>query len=504
VEEALVELRGVRKHFAGAVALAGVDLQVRAGEVHALVGENGAGKSTLMRVVAGLHGDYEGQVRVAGRPVRLASPARAAALGIALVHQELSLVPEMSVAENVFLGREPHGRWPGLVDFREMERRAGALLAELGVRLPVREKVARLGAGARQLVEIAKGLAAQPRLLILDEPTSSLSRSEAGELLARVRALRARGTASIYVSHKLDEVLAVADRISVLRDGARVATGPAAEWSEEALVRAMVGRDLSRLYPRTRPAPGEVLLRVEGLGRRGHFSGVSFALRRGEVLGLAGLVGAGRSAVAQALFGLPPAAAGAITLAGARVRIRGPADAMRLGIALLPEDRRRQGLVPHLSVRENVSLASLGALSRLQSMRTAREREVVAGIAQRVGLAADAAELPVRWLSGGNQQKVLVARWLLRRPRVLILDEPTRGVDVGAKAEIHALVERLAAQGAGVLLVSSDLPEVLGLCDRVLVMRRGRIATELSREEASEERVVAAATGAAGAEARAR
>jgi ABC-type sugar transport system ATPase subunit len=498
-----VELRGVRKHFAGAVALAGVDLELRAGEVHALVGENGAGKSTLMRVLAGLHGDYRGEIRVGGGPARLASPARAAALGIALVHQELSLVPEMSVAENVFLGREPQGRLPGLVDFRAMERGAEALLAELGVRLPVREKVARLGAGARQLVEIAKGLSQEPRILILDEPSSSLSRAETGELLARVRALRARGTAVVYVSHKLDEVLAVADRITVLRDGARVASRPVAEWSEEALVRAMVGRDLKRLYPRTRPAPGEVVLRVEGLARPGRFRGVTFSLRRGEVLGLAGLVGAGRSDLAQALFGLPPAKSGAIALGGAPVRIRAPADAMALGIALVPEDRLRQGLVPRLSVRENVSLASLGALSRLQWMAAGRERAAVAGIAGRVGLAPGATELPVRRLSGGNQQKVVVARWMLRRPRILILDEPTRGVDVGAKAEIHALVDRLAGEGAAVLLVSSDLPEVLGMSDRVLVMRQGRIAAELSREKASEESVLAAATGVADPGARA-
>ena len=494
----MVELRGIRKVFGGTVALAGVDLDLRAGEVHAWVGENGAGKSTLARVLAGLYGDYAGSISVAGRALRLVTPAAARAEGIALVHQELSLVPELSVAENVFLGREPRARWPGLVDFAQMRRRARALLEAFGASVPVDARVAQLGPGERQLVEIAKGLAGEPRVLLLDEPTSSLSTREARELLARVHALRARGTSVAYVSHRLDEVFEVADRISVLRDGQLVTAGPRAQWDEASLVRAMVGRDLPPRAERAR-APGETLLAVQQLARPGAFEGVDFELRAGEVLGIAGLVGAGGSALLRALYGLEPAARGAIRVRGRGERIQAPRDALRLGIGFVPADRRREGLVPERGVRENAALASLRALSRGPCIERARERAELDALRPQVGLERIADETPVRRLSGGNQQKVVLARALLRRPEVVLLDEPTRGVDVGAKAEIHALIERLVADGAGVALVSSDLPELLALSDRILVMRLGRPAALLARAEASEERVIAAAAGVAAA-----
>jgi ABC-type sugar transport system ATPase subunit len=494
----VVELRGVRKLFGATVAVAGIDLELRAGEVHAWVGENGAGKSTLARVLAGLHGDYAGEVRVAGEPVRLATPALAAACGVALVHQEPSLVAGLSVAENIYLGRAPRGRWPWLVDFAAMRRGASALLAELGASISVDARVGDLGPGERQLVEIARGLARESRVLILDEPTSSLSASEARELLARVRALRARGVALVYVSHRLEEVFAVSDRISVLRDGRLVGSGARAEWDESRLVRAMVGRDLPPRAARSR-ASGEVLLEIEGLGRGAAFEHVSFALRRGEVLGLAGLVGSGCSELLRALCGLAPAQRGSLRVRGASARIARPRAALALGIALVPADRLGDGLIPERSARENASLAAIRELSRGPCVDRARERDAVDAIARRVGLERVPLETQVRRLSGGNQQKVVLARALLCKPRVLLLDEPTRGVDVAAKAEIHALIEALADSGCAVLLASGDLPELLALSDRILVMRAGRVTAALAREEASEERVVAAAAGVAAA-----
>jgi ABC-type sugar transport system ATPase subunit len=494
----VVELRGVRKLFGATAAVAGIDLELVAGEVHAWVGENGAGKSTLARVLAGLHGDYAGEIRVGGEAVRLATPAAAAACGIALVHQEPSLVAGLPVAENIYLGRAPRGRWPWLVDFAAMRENARALLAELGVSIPVRARVADLTPGERQLVEVAKGLARESRVLILDEPTSSLSARETRELLARVRALRARGVALVYVSHRLEEVFAVSDRISVLRDGLLVASRPRAEWDEAGLVRAMVGRDLPPPAARSRVA-GEVLLEVDGLGRGTAFDDVSFALRRGEVLGLAGLVGSGCSALLRALSGLAPAQRGRLRVRGASARIARPREALALGIALVPADRLGDGLVPERSVRENASLAALRELSRGPCVDRERERDAVDAIGRRVGLERISLETAVQRLSGGNQQKVVLARALLCRPGILLLDEPTRGVDVGAKAEIHALIEALADSGCAVLLASGDLPELLALSDRILVMRSGRVTAALARGEASEERVVAAAAGVAAA-----
>jgi len=487
----VVELRGVRKAFGATLAVAGIDLELQAGAVHAWVGENGAGKSTLGRVLAGLHGDYEGEVRVAGRAVRLSTPAAAAACGIALVHQELSLVPELSVAENVFLGRAPRGRVPGFVDFRAMRQRARALLDAFGVgpELSVDARVAQLGPAQRQLVEIAKGLAREPRVLILDEPSSSLSQRETRELLARLRSLRERGTAIVYVSHRLEEIFALADRISVLRDGRCVASAASGAWDEASLVRAMVGRDLAPRSPASRAA-GEVVLEVGE-------PGLTLALRAGEVLGLAGLVGAGRSALLRALCGLAPAEPVFIRVRGRALRIASPRAALRHGIAFVPGDRRREGLIPERSLGENAALCALRELSRGPCIERAREREAVDAIKARVGLERIDSGVPVGRLSGGNQQKVVLARALLPRPSILLLDEPTRGVDVAAKAEIHDLIDELARAGTAVLLKSSDLPELLALSDRIAVLRGGRITAELGRAEASEENVIAAAAGAA-------
>jgi ABC-type sugar transport system ATPase subunit len=494
----VIRLRGIRKAFGENLAVNDVDLDLWPGEVHALVGENGAGKSTLMRIAAGMFEDYEGTIEVEGRAARIRNPGHARGLGIALVHQELSLVPELSVAENIFLGREPGAAIPGFISRRRIEERARSLLSEIGVGLDPRAKTGWLSVACRQLVEIAKGLADSPRLLILDEPSASLTEVEIAQLFRVIRGLAERKTAVVYISHKLPEVFRVAQRITVLRDGAKVAAGPVAEWNEPALVRAMVGRELSVLFPRHRSSPsGEAALEAKGLARRGSFQDVSFSLRRGEVMGLYGLIGAGRSELAEAVFGLARTSAGELKVFGRRVKIRSPRQAMAQGIALVPEDRRRRGLVLMHAVSKNLSLPVLPHLSTLGFVRRGEERHDIFEIMSALGINAAAYDAPAGNLSGGNQQKVVIGKWLMRPPRILILDEPTRGIDVGAKAEVHALIDRLAGQGMAIILISSELPEVMGMSDRILVMRHGRIAGEFSREEASPEALGAAAAGVA-------
>jgi ABC-type sugar transport system ATPase subunit len=488
----LVTLRNLRMQFPGVVALDGVSLDIARGEVLALVGENGAGKSTLVSILAGLLSGYDGEVLLDGSPI---TPGAGRA-GIALVQQELSLVPEFSVAENIMLGQLPRGRLPGLFDRRKLAAEAQRVLDVLGIDLPLRRPVSRLAPAQAQIVEIAKGLARQPLLLILDEPTSSLTSVEARKLLAAIRTLRDQGVAIVYISHKLDEVLDIADRVAVLRDGRKVAEGPSAEWTEDRLIRAMVGRDLSQFYQRAPHAPGAVVLEVKGLSSPGRFQDVSLTLRKGEVVGMAGLIGAGRTEVAEAIFGLHPARDGEIILHGRPAHIKSPRAAIAKGIALVPEDRRHSGIVESLATSRNVSLASLAAFSKGQLISRSAETSSVSRMAARVNLAPHTLQRAIRTLSGGNQQKAVIARWLLRSPNVLILDEPTRGIDVGARSEIYTLVHELTAAGMAVLLISSDMPEILGVSDRVLVMRKGRLVAEFSREEATEESLMAAASEA--------
>jgi ABC-type sugar transport system ATPase subunit len=420
---------------------------------------------------------------------------------VVLVHQELSLLPELSVAENVLLGREPGARLPGFLGRRALGGRALRHLRDCGVALDPAAKVERLSIAERQLVEIVKGVAAEPRILILDEPTSSLTVRETRELLALVARLAARGVAVVYISHKLDEILAVSDRVTVLRDGRVVGSAATAAWTEPALVRAMVGRDLSALFPRTPcTAPGPARLEVGGLGRASAFRPLSFSVRAGEIVGLYGMVGAGRTAVAEALFGLAPADGGTVAVDGRPVAIRSPAAAIAAGIAMVPEDRHARGLVPMMRVGENLSLAALPRLTTAGFVRRGAERAAVARFLKALLVRAASPAQEVSGLSGGNQQKVVLGRSLMPGPRVLILDEPTRGIDVVAKAEVHATIDRLAREGLAVLLISSELPEILGMSDHVLVMREGALVGELGRAEAGEERLVALATGAAGGE----
>ena len=495
-EERLVSLRGIAMRFGATRAVDGVDLDLDAGEIHGLIGENGAGKSTLMRVLAGFFDDYEGAIFIAGREVDIASPADARREGVALVHQELSLLPEFTVAENIFLGREPVGFLPGTVSFARMSREAERALAECGVSVDPAAKVESLSIAQRQLVEIVKGVALSPRVLILDEPTSSLTVHEAQELFAILRRLASRGTAIVYISHKLDEIFAITDRVTVLRDGRKVAAAPTPEWTETALVRAMVGRDLSALFPHKPSAPGAVRFEVRGLVSDGAFGPVSFALRAGEIVGIYGIIGAGRSELAMALFGLAPVDGGTILIDGEETAIRSAAAALKAGVALVPEDRRRMGLAPMLSVSTNMSLSALRLLTTLGFIRRSAEQAGVASLLRHLLLRARSPMQEVSALSGGNQQKVVLGRALMPGPRILILDEPTRGIDVVAKAEVHAAIDRLAHEGLCVLLISSEIPEIMGMSDRILVMREGRIVGDAARGEATEEFLVGLAAGA--------
>ena len=494
--EPVVALRRIAKSFGATRAVDGVDLDIYPGEVHGLVGENGAGKSTLMRVLAGFFADYDGAITIGGREVDIASPAQARHEGIALVHQELSLLPELTVAENIFLGREPPGLLPGFVSFASMTRQAQTVLTECGITVEPTARVEQLSIAERQLVEIIKGVSASPQVLILDEPTSSLTITEVRELFGIVRRLAERGTAIVYISHKLDEIFAVTDRVTVLRDGRKVATAPTGEWTESALVRAMVGRDLSALFPHTPVTPGPVRLEVRKLVRDGAFGPVSFSLCSGEIVGLYGIIGAGRSELAEALFGLTRTDSGTVLVDGKQVTIRSASRALAAGIAMAPEDRHARGLVPMLSVATNLSLSTLGRFTTAGFIDRPAERGAVMNLLRTLLVRAHSPAQEVASLSGGNQQKVVLGRALMPKPRILILDEPTRGIDVVAKAEVHGIIDGLAHEGLAVLLISSELPEILGMSDRILVMRDGLLVGEVPRADASEEKLVAMAAGA--------
>jgi rhamnose transport system ATP-binding protein len=488
----LVVLTGITKHYAGVRALDDVSVEIHPGEVHALVGENGAGKSTLTKVLAGAVWPDAGEVRWKGAPVVVRTPAEAQRLGVATIHQELYLAPNLSVAENVFLGRPPRTR-AHLVDWRRLRRETAALLDEWGFELDPGARVGALSVARQQLVAIVRALSRRAELVLMDEATSALTDRERERLFAAVRALTARGVAVVYVSHRLEEIFQLGHRITVLRGGQCVGTRRIADVDAAEVVAMMVGR---RKTPAAlaAPAPGAVVLAVDDLCGNG-VDNVSFTLRRGEVVGVAGLVGAGRTGLVRALFGAPPPRRGRVLLDGHAAVIRSPRQAVRLGIALVPEDRRAEGLFLTQNVRENIVSATLGAVSRLGIVRPRRERTVAARFVDALAVRTPGLSQLVLRLSGGNQQKVVVARWLAARPRVLLLDEPTRGVDVGAKSEIHALIRRLVADGMAVLLVSSEIPELLAVCDRILVMHRGRLVATFDRASASAAAIVACAHG---------
>jgi len=494
----VLQLTDISKRFGAVQALTDVDLALFANEVHALVGENGAGKSTVVKILAGIHRPDVGHMKLYGRELVLSGPAAARHLGIAVIHQHPNLFPDLTVAENVFAGRLPRNRVRG-VDWGALSRMAARLFANLGVKQSVGVPVRGLAVADQQLVEVAKALSLDARVLVMDEPTASLSSREVDRLFTIIRQLRARGVAILFVDHRMEEVFEIADRVSVLRDGRHVITAPISELTPATAIRHMVGRRLETLFPKEKTSIGEIALEVRGLTRSGLFTDASFQVRRGEILGLAGLVGAGRTEIARVLFGIDKADAGEILVAGKHVRINSPQDAMRRGIVYVPEDRHEQGLVLDFSIAANVSLPIVQRLSRFLVVDREHERRLAADYSKQLQVRSTGVDQAASGLSGGNQQKVVIAKWLATEPTVLLLDEPTQGVDIGAKAEVHRIISQLAAQGMAIILISSELLEVLGMADRILVLHEGRVAAEFDRDDASQERIMAAATGQGGA-----
>ncbi|RAY16672.1 D-xylose ABC transporter ATP-binding protein [Actinomadura craniellae] len=491
-------LVNVGKAFGAVQALQGVTLELHAGEVHALAGENGAGKSTIVKTFAGVHRPDSGEVRLDGEPVVFGGPADAQQAGVAVIYQEPTLFPDLSVGENIFMGRQPRTGL-GRIDRRAMHAAAAELFTRLGVPLDPQQPARGLSIADQQVVEIAKAISRDARVLIMDEPTAALTGQEVARLFTVTRTLQSQGCAILFISHRLEEIFELCQRVTILRDGRWITSEPLAGLTADDLVRRMVGRELSALYPKQDVVPGEVALEVSRLTREGVFTDVSFQVRRGEIVALAGLVGAGRSEVARAIFGVDRRDAGEVKVNGRGITGAGPTAAMDAGLALVPEDRRQQGLVMDMSIERNMGLTQLPALRRagrlgpLLSRKVERDR--ARGWAERLQLKFSQLSDAVGVLSGGNQQKVVLAKWLATDPAVLIVDEPTRGIDVGTKSEVHRLLSELAGRNLAVLMISSDLPEVLGMADRVLVMHEGRLVAEIPRAEATEESVMAAATG---------
>ena len=497
MSDALLEAVSVTKSYSGVRALGGVSFDVRAGEVHGLVGENGAGKSTLIRIMTGALAPDSGSLIVSGRAVDRMDPALSRALGIAAIYQQPALFPHLTVSENIAVALEPLAAWRR-VNWAARRRSAADLLDRVGASIDPDRLAGMLSMPEQQLLEIAKAVGAAARVLIMDEPTSSLTDVEVTRLFGVIARMRDAGLGIVYISHRLEEVLALADRVTVLRDGKSVGTRSRGELTEVSLIQLMIGRELSNIFPRRDPhagPPGDIALELRGVCSAAGVRDVSLTLRRGEILGVAGLVGSGRTELATTLFGLTPADRGEILVAGRPVVMTSPAGAIALGVGYVPEDRRRHGVVPEMSVAENVTLASLASVSRQGLIATDLERSKTKRYVGELRVKTGSLEDAVESLSGGNQQKVALARSLATNPKVLILDEPTQGVDVGSKSEIHALIQTLAGRGAAILMISSELPEVLGMSDRIAVMRHGTIAGVLSRAEATEERVMALALG---------
>jgi len=493
-DEFLLRMEGISKLFPGVVALDGVDLEVRPGTVHALTGENGAGKSTLMKVLIGMYQEDSGTITFEGKQVKIPDTKTGLGLGISMIHQELSYVPELTVAENIYLGREPRGKL-GLVSHEQMSNDAKALFERWGIKIDPNEQMKHLSVAQAQMVEIAKAISFDSRLIIMDEPTSAMTEHEVEHLYAMIAQLKDNGVSVIYITHKLDEVFKISDYVTVFRDGKLVKMLPAAELDRNKLINLMVGRELTHLFPKEHAEIGEVVLEVKNLNRGELVQDVSFELRRGEILGLAGLMGAGRTEVLETVFGIMKAESGEIVVDGKTRKITQPKDAIAANIGLLTEDRKQTGIMGVLSVRDNMIVAALPKYSPKGMLQPKRIDDACE--AQRKALAVKTPSLNqlIENLSGGNQQKVLISRWLLTLPEILMIDEPTRGVDVGAKSEIHRLMSMLAQQNKAILMVSSEMPEVLGMSDRILVMHEGRITGELSREDATQEKIMQLATG---------
>jgi rhamnose transport system ATP-binding protein len=491
---AVLELRHAAKSFGPVKALLDGSVELRAGEVHALLGENGAGKSTLVKILAGVYQPDSGQLLVSGEEITLHGPAAARAAGIAVIYQEPMLFPDLTVAENIYMGRQPV-RAGRRIDRGAMNRDTNEIFAQLGVVLDPARPARGLSVADQQIVEIAKALSLNARVLIMDEPTAALSSVEVERLFRVIAALRGRGAAIMFISHRLDEVFAVCQQVTIMRDGKFVLSAPTGELDVDTIIRAMIGRDLGEMYQKTGTVPGEVVLAVDQLVRENVFYDVSFNVRRGEVVALAGLVGAGRTEVARAIFGIDRRTSGSVRLLGKALPNGEPAAAMAAGIAFVPEDRRQQGLVMDLAIDHNVALASLHRLSKGGFIFRSAERRLAVTWAARLQLKYSRMRDMVSTLSGGNQQKVVLGKWLARSPSLLIIDEPTRGIDVATKAEVHRIIDELAAEGMAVLMISSELPEVLGVSDRILVLHEGRLTGEFARADATEDKIIRAATG---------
>jgi rhamnose transport system ATP-binding protein len=493
MSEYILELKNISKSFSGVEVLHDVSFALRPGEVHALLGENGAGKSTLVKIITGVHQPDKGEILLNDEPVHFSDARESRQAGIAAIYQELTLFPDLDVAENIFAGRQPitFGR---RVDWRKLYTEAGKLLNSLGVKLDLKQKARNLSIAQQQMVEIARAFSIHARIVIMDEPTSSLTLHEVDDLFRLVRRLRGEGTAIIFISHRLDELFALADRVTVLRDGSYVDTRSINDVTRDDLIRMMVGRTITNLFPKQDVRAGDVVLRVENLTREGSFHDVSFELRRGEILGLAGLVGAGRTNVARAIFGIELPTTGSIQIEGREVKITSPQQAIELGLAYVPEDRQLHGLIPAMPLTPNISLAMLPHYSHMGWLQDKLERKSAYASALQMEVRANNIWQLARELSGGNQQKVVLAKWLATKPRILILDEPTRGIDVGTKAAVHALMSKLAAEGMAILMISSELPEILGMSDRIIVMREGVVTGHFSRAEATQEKIISAAT----------
>ena len=494
MQEVILRMQGIRKTFPGVVALDNVNLDVRSGTVHSLMGENGAGKSTLMKCLIGMYTPDEGTVELAGDIVRFKDTKDGLEHGISMIHQELSPVPEMMVAENIWLGREPRGRL-GLLSPAAMFRKTRELFDEWKINIDPKARMKDLTVSKQQMVEIAKAISYDAKIIIMDEPTSAIPEREVAHLHGMIKRLTDFGVAIIYITHKMDEVFRISDDITVFRDGKHVGSYPAKELDRDKLIKLMVGRELTDLFPKEEAEIGDVVLSVQGLNRGAVVKDVSFELHRGEILGLAGLMGAGRTEVLETIFGIEKADSGEVVLNGRTLRIKQPADAIRAGMALLTEDRKLNGIMGVLSVRDNITAAALPRYSPRGVLHVGEMRKDSEDQREKLRIKTPSLSQLIKNLSGGNQQKALISRWLLTVPDVLMIDEPTRGIDVGAKSEIHRLMSMLAQEGKAIIMVSSELPEVLGMSDRILVMHEGRISGELSREEANQESVMHLATG---------
>lgn len=489
-QELLLEVENISKTFPGVNALKGVRLQVKKGTVHALLGENGAGKSTLMKIILGMYARDSGTIRLKGREIHVANPRQALDLGISMIHQELMSIMDMSVADNMFLGGYPGGKI-GLLNRRKIERQADAVLKDLGIEgIRACDKMSELSQAKRQMVEIAKAVLGKAELIIMDEPTSSLSESETERLFKIIGALKEKGMGMIYISHKLEEIFEITDEYTVFRDGVYIGTGKTKEVSQEQLVQMMVGRSLSEVYSKCKTDVGDVVLEVEGLSSGNKFQDVSFELRSGEILGISGLVGSGRTELVETIVGLRRASAGKIRKNGKELRIKNVKDAVEHGISLATEDRKRNGLFLSLPISFNISIAWLDKLSRLGLIKRREELRVCQEYAQMLKVKTNSLKRQIATLSGGNQQKVVLAKWLLTDADVLILDEPTRGIDIGAKAEIYALMEQIVSRGKSIIMVSSEMPEIMGMSDRILVMHEGKVKGIFNRDEISQAQAV--------------